>query len=88
MVVARVCLDMLRSRTSRREEPVGAHLPEGVVSQGFGIDPEHEALLADSVGPALLVVLQIHDLARDVVEIAMLADPERLRQLDVAVVDR
>jgi len=58
MVVARVCLDMLRSRKSRREEPLGVHVPEPIVSREDGIDPEHEALLADSVGSALLVVLQ------------------------------
>ena len=57
-VVARVCLDMLRSRKSRREEPIGAHAPDPIVSQEAGIDPEHEALLADSVGLALLVVLK------------------------------
>jgi RNA polymerase sigma-70 factor, ECF subfamily len=57
-VVARVCLDMLRSRRSRREEPLGAHVPDPIVSRGDAIDPEHEALLADSVGPALLVVLE------------------------------
>jgi RNA polymerase sigma factor (sigma-70 family) len=57
-VVARVCLDMLRSRKSRREEPLGAHVPEPIVSREDGIDPEHEALLADSVGPALLMVLE------------------------------
>jgi RNA polymerase sigma-70 factor (ECF subfamily) len=56
-VVARVCLDMLRSRRSRREEPLDEHLPKPVVSDADGTDPEHEALLADSVGPALLVVL-------------------------------
>ncbi len=56
-VVARVCLDMLRSRKSRREEPLGAHVPDPIVSREDGIDPEHEALLADSVGLALLVVL-------------------------------
>src|SRR5712692_5458587 len=56
-VVARVCLDMLRSRNSRREEPLGADMPEPIVSRQDGIDPEHEALLADSVGLALLVVL-------------------------------
>jgi RNA polymerase sigma-70 factor (ECF subfamily) len=56
-VVARACLDMLRSRRSRREEPLDEHLPEPVVSDADGTDPEHEALLADSVGPALLVVL-------------------------------
>jgi RNA polymerase sigma-70 factor (ECF subfamily) len=57
-VVARVCLDMLRSRTSRREEPLGAQVPEPIVGLEDGTDPEHEALLADSVGPALLVVLE------------------------------
>jgi RNA polymerase sigma-70 factor, ECF subfamily len=57
-VVARVCLDILRSRKSRREEPLGAHLPEPIVSSEDGLDPEHEALLADSVGLALLVVLE------------------------------
>ncbi len=56
-VVARVCLDMLRSRKSRREEPLGEDLPEPIMSREGGIDPEHEALLADSVGLALLVVL-------------------------------
>jgi RNA polymerase sigma-70 factor, ECF subfamily len=57
-VVARVSLDMLRSRRSRREEPVGVHVPEPIVSRADGVDPEHEALLADSVGLALLVVLE------------------------------
>ena len=57
-VVARVCLDMLRRRESRREDPQGTHLPEPVVGTEDGVDPEHEALLADSVGLALLVVLE------------------------------
>jgi RNA polymerase sigma factor (sigma-70 family) len=57
-VVARVCLDMLRSRRSRREESLDTHLPEPIVSREDGMDPEHEALLADSVGLALLVVLE------------------------------
>src|SRR5215204_2774247 len=57
-VVGRVCLDMLRSRRSRREEPLGARLPEPIISREDGIDPEHEALLTDSVGLALLVVLE------------------------------
>jgi RNA polymerase sigma factor (sigma-70 family) len=56
-VVARVCLDMLRSRESRREEPVGVHVIEPIAGPEDGIDPEHEALLGDSVGLALLVVL-------------------------------
>jgi RNA polymerase sigma-70 factor (ECF subfamily) len=57
-VVARVCLNML---ASRREKPVGMHLPETAVSDAGGTDPETEALLADSIGPALLVIL--HTLA-------------------------
>jgi RNA polymerase sigma-70 factor (ECF subfamily) len=57
-VVARVCLDMLRSRKSRREEPLGPHVPEPVVNRDDRIHPEQEALVADSVGPALLVVLE------------------------------
>lgn len=56
-VVARICLDMLRSRKSRREEPLDAHGPESIMSSEDRSDPEHEALLADSVGLALLVVL-------------------------------
>jgi RNA polymerase sigma factor (sigma-70 family) len=61
-VVGRVCLDMLRSRRSRREEPLGeplgARFPDPIVGRQGGIDPEHEALLSDSVGLALLVVLE------------------------------
>jgi RNA polymerase sigma-70 factor (ECF subfamily) len=56
-VVARVCLDMLRARTSRREESLEAFVPEPISSHQGGIDPEQEALLAESVGLALLVVL-------------------------------
>jgi RNA polymerase sigma-70 factor (ECF subfamily) len=56
-VVARVCLDMLRSRQSRREEPFTPGAPEPVATGLSGSSPEHEALLADSVGLALLVVL-------------------------------
>src|SRR3989442_10543880 len=56
-VVARVCLDMLRSRKSRREAPLDEQAPERVPSRRPGTDPEQEAILADSVGLALLVVL-------------------------------
>ncbi|HEX5995137.1 MAG TPA: sigma-70 family RNA polymerase sigma factor, partial [Jiangellales bacterium] len=56
-VAARVCLNMLRSRERRREEQLGVHLPDPVVGPEHGGDPEQEALLADSVGLALMVVL-------------------------------
>jgi RNA polymerase sigma-70 factor (ECF subfamily) len=56
-VVARVALDMLRSRGSRREEPAGAHMQDELEGDAVGSDPEKEAVLADSVGAALLVVL-------------------------------
>src|SRR5688500_9059816 len=49
-VVARVCLDLLRTRRSRREEPLGERVPDPIVSRADGMDPEQEALLADSVG--------------------------------------
>ncbi|HEX4107678.1 MAG TPA: RNA polymerase sigma factor SigJ [Solirubrobacteraceae bacterium] len=65
-VVARVALNMLRSRRSRREKPWNPSLPDPIVDPADGVDPEHEALLADAVGLALLVVLE------------MLAPPERL----------
>src|SRR5215207_9540515 len=58
-VVARVSLNMLRSRRSRREEPLDVRMPEPIVDRADGTDPEHEALLADSVGLALLVVLEM-----------------------------
>src|ERR1700687_2750510 len=57
-VVARVCLDMLRSRESRREESLGERTPDPIASREDGIDPEHEAVTADSVRLALLVVLE------------------------------
>ncbi|HYZ00985.1 MAG TPA: sigma-70 family RNA polymerase sigma factor [Candidatus Binatia bacterium] len=65
-VVGRVCLDMLRSRAARREDSLEARLPDPVVSRASGVDPEQQALVADSVGLALLVVLE------------SLAPPERL----------
>jgi RNA polymerase sigma-70 factor (ECF subfamily) len=94
-VVARVCLDMLRARRARREEPLGPHLPEPLVSGADGVDPEHEALLSDAVGLALLVVLDtlgpaerlafvLHDLfAVPFDEIAPIVgrSPEATRQL-------
>lgn len=62
-VVGRVCLNMLRSRRSRREESlgepqVGVHVPDPIVGRADGLDPEREALLADAVGLALLVVFE------------------------------
>jgi RNA polymerase sigma factor (sigma-70 family) len=94
-VVARVCLNMLRSRRTRREEPLDAHVPDPVVARAGGEDPEHEALLADAVGLALLVVLDtlapaerlafvLHDMfAVPFDEIAPMVDrtPEATRQL-------
>ena len=94
-VVARVSLNMLRSRQTRREEPFGPHVPEPIIDPVAGMDPEHEALLADSVGLALLVVLEmlapaerlafvLHDMfAVPFDEIAPIVDrsPEAARQL-------
>jgi RNA polymerase sigma factor (sigma-70 family) len=57
-VVARISLNMLRDRERRREGPLGVRLPEPIVDPADGMDPEHEVLLADSVGLALLVVLE------------------------------
>ena len=56
-VTSRVCLDMLRARASRREDPLDVHVPDPVVGRADGDDPEEQAVLADSVGLALLVVL-------------------------------
>jgi RNA polymerase sigma-70 factor (ECF subfamily) len=94
-VVARVSLDMLRSRDRRREHPFDMRMPEPIVDSSDGTDPEHEALLADSVGLALLVVLEtlkpaerlafvLHDIfAVPFDEIAPILDrsPEATRQL-------
>jgi RNA polymerase sigma factor (sigma-70 family) len=94
-VVARVSLNMLRSRNVRREESLGVRLPDPIVDRADGTDPEHEALLADSVGLALLVVLEtlspperlafvLHDIfAVPFDEIAPIVDrsPEAARQL-------
>jgi RNA polymerase sigma factor (sigma-70 family) len=94
-VVARVSLNMLRSRRSQREEPLDLRMPEPIVDRVDGTDPEHEALLADSVGLALLVVLEtlnpaerlafvLHDMfAVPFDEIAPIVDrsPEAARQL-------
>ncbi|MFD9601118.1 RNA polymerase sigma factor SigJ [Streptomyces sp. NPDC059970] len=57
-VVARLCLNMLRSREHRREEPIDVLMPDPIISHENGVEPEQEALLADSVGLALLVVLE------------------------------
>jgi RNA polymerase sigma factor (sigma-70 family) len=94
-VVGRVCLDMLRARKARREMPLAGRMPDPLVDRLDGIDPEHEALLADSVGLALLVVLEtlspperlafvLHDIfAVPFDEIAPIVDrsPEAARQL-------
>jgi RNA polymerase sigma factor (sigma-70 family) len=94
-VVGRESLHMLRSRRSRREESLDMRLPEPIVDRADGTDPEHEALLADSVGLALLVVLEtlrpaerlafvLHDIfAVPFAEIAPIVDrsPEATRQL-------
>jgi RNA polymerase sigma-70 factor (ECF subfamily) len=57
-IVARVCLNALRSRRARREEPMGVHVPDAVISSAEGTSPEDEVLLADAVGLALQVVLE------------------------------
>ena len=57
-IVARVSLNLLRSRDTRREAPLDVHVPDPVIDPADGTDPEHEALFADSVGLALLVVLE------------------------------
>jgi RNA polymerase sigma factor (sigma-70 family) len=94
-VVARVSLNMLRSRSSRREEPLDVHVPEPIVARDDGTDPEYEALVADSVGLAMLVVLDrlspperlafvLHDMfAVPFDEIGRIVDrsPEAARQL-------
>jgi RNA polymerase sigma factor (sigma-70 family) len=94
-VVARVSLTTLRARNVRHEEPFGFHLPDPIVDPADGTDPEHEALLADAVGLALLVVLErlspaerlafvLHDMfAVPFDEIAPIVDrsPEAARQL-------
>jgi RNA polymerase sigma factor (sigma-70 family) len=94
-VVARVSLNMLRSRAVRREEPLSPYLPDPILDRADGVDPEHEALLADSVGLALLVVLEtltpperlafvLHDMfGVPFEEIALLVDrsPQAARQL-------
>src|SRR5581483_7144462 len=94
-IVARVALNMLRTRRTRREQPLDVRLPDPVVDPADGTDPEHEALLADSVGLALLIVLEtlspperlafvLHDMfAVPFEEIAPIVErsPEATRQL-------
>jgi len=60
-VVARVSLNMLQTRKSRRQEPQGAHVPEEIAGRADADRPEDEAILADSIGPALLVILDTLD---------------------------
>jgi RNA polymerase sigma-70 factor (ECF subfamily) len=57
-VVGRICLDMLRARRARHDDPIGSWLPEPIVSLDEHLDPEQEVLIADAVGLALLVVLE------------------------------
>src|SRR5438067_2999389 len=57
-VVARVAVNLLRARNTRREQPLDVRVPDPIIDPADGTDPEHEALLADSVGLALLVVLE------------------------------
>src|SRR3954452_4488709 len=94
-IVARVAVNMLRARRTRREQPIEVYLPDPVLDPVDGSNPEHEALLADSVGLALLVVLEtltpaerlafvLHDMfAVPFDEIATIVDrsPEATRQL-------
>jgi RNA polymerase sigma factor (sigma-70 family) len=94
-IVARVALNMLRSRTTRRQQSLDVYVPDPVVDPPDGTDPEHEALLADSIGLAMLVVLEalspaerlafvLHDMfAVPFDEIAPIVDrsPEATRQL-------
>jgi RNA polymerase sigma factor (sigma-70 family) len=94
-VVARVALNMLRTRKTRREQPLDMRVPDPIIDAADGTDPEHEALLADSVGLALLIVLEtltpaerlafvLHDMfAVPFDEIAPIVErsPEATRQL-------
>ena len=94
-VVARVALNMLRSRRTRREQPLDVRVPDPIIDSAEGGNPEHDALLADSVGLALLVVLErltpaerlafvLHDMfAVPFEEIAPIMErsPEATRQL-------
>ena len=94
-VVGRVCLNMLRSRRTRREAPLDTHVPDPIVGPEAGVDPEQEALLGDSLGLALLAVLDaltpaervafvLHDVFRvPFLEIAPIVDrsPAAVRQL-------
>jgi RNA polymerase sigma factor (sigma-70 family) len=94
-VVGRISLNMLRSRKTRREDPLPERLPDPLIDRADGVNPEHEALLADSVGLALLVVLEqltpperlafvLHDIfAVPFDEIAPIVDrsPDAARQL-------
>jgi len=108
-VVGRVCLDMLRSRRSRRDGPFGVPLPEPILSRADGIDPEHEALTfakfvrSARTRPALVngvagivswspdgrpfSVMGFTVRGGKIVEIEVIADPERLSRLDLALLD-
>jgi len=99
-VTARVCLDMLRTRTSRREDPESSRLPDPIVSREDATHPEQQTMLANSVGLALIIVLDtlepderlafvLHDMfGVPFDEIAAIVDrtPDAARQLDLSVV--
>ena len=101
-VVGRISLDMLRARKARPEDAMGSWLPEPLVTGAPAAGPEAQSVLADSVGLALLVVLEsltpaerlafvLHDMFAvpfdKIAEIDILGDPARLRRLDPAVPD-
>ncbi len=77
-VVARICLNMLQARKVRRDEPVGGQLPDSLAADD-SVDPEHQAVLADSVGVAMLVVLDT--LAPDDIATILGKSPAAARQL-------
>jgi RNA polymerase sigma-70 factor (ECF subfamily) len=80
-VIARVCLDMLRSRAARREEPLGVHLPDPIIGRPDAPDPEQEALLGDAVGLALLVFHDSFAMPFEEIAVILGRSPAAARQL-------